>query len=129
MGKLVIGASVDLGKLLRNYFDAHGTISSRINGTPKCFYLLNSKLHSILSIPNLLAQNNKTQNNKTISYYVPVNSLRQKSSLALKWGNKNLCGYHLMCLPPSVTGEVYCSPRRQLIFSFGRRVIYHSKGL
>ena len=34
------------------------------------------------------------------------------------------------CLPPpSVTGEVYCIPRRQLIFSFGRRVIYHSKGL
>ena len=34
-----------------------------------------------------------------------------------------------LCLPPSVTGEVYCFPRRQLIFSFGRRVIYHSKGL
>ena len=29
--------------------------------------------------------------------------------------------------PPSVTGEVYCFPRRQLIFSFGRRVIYHLK--
>ena len=35
----------------------------------------------------------------------------------------------LLCLPPSVTGEVYCFPRRQLIFSFGRRVIYYSKGL
>ena len=35
----------------------------------------------------------------------------------------------LLCLPPSVTGEVYCFRRRQLIFSFGRRVIYHSKGL
>ena len=31
--------------------------------------------------------------------------------------------------PPSVTGKVYCFPRRKLIFSFGRRVIYHSKGL
>ena len=31
--------------------------------------------------------------------------------------------------PPIVTGEVYCFPRRQLIFSFGRRAIYHSKGL
>ena len=31
--------------------------------------------------------------------------------------------------PYSVTGEVYCFPRSQLIFSFGRRVIYHSKGL
>ena len=29
-------------------------------------------------------------------------------------------------LPPNVTGEVYCFPRRQLIFNFGRRV---SKGL
>ena len=29
---------------------------------------------------------------------------------------------------PSVTGELYF-PRRQLIFSFGGRVIYHSKGL
>ena len=26
--------------------------------------------------------------------------------------------------PPSVTGEMYCFPRRQLIFSFDRRVIY-----
>ena len=34
-----------------------------------------------------------------------------------------------LCLPPSVKGEVYCFPRRQLIFSFGRRVIYHLKGL
>ena len=31
--------------------------------------------------------------------------------------------------PPSATGEVYCFPRRQLIFSFGRRVMYHLKGL
>ena len=39
-----------------------------------------------------------------------------------------LCeGY--ICLFPSVTGEVYCFPRRQVIFSFGRRVVYHSKGL
>ena len=31
--------------------------------------------------------------------------------------------------PPSVTGEIYCFPRHQLIFSFGRRVIYHLKGI
>ena len=31
--------------------------------------------------------------------------------------------------PPCVKGEVHCFPRRQLIFSFGRRVIYHLKGL
>ena len=35
----------------------------------------------------------------------------------------------LIMPPPSVTGELYCFPRRQLIFSFGRRVIYHLKGL
>ena len=38
-----------------------------------------------------------------------------------------------LSMPPppllSVTGEVYCFLRRQLIFSFGRRVVYHSKGL
>ena len=34
-----------------------------------------------------------------------------------------------LCLPRSVTGEVYCFPRRQLIFSFDRRVIHNSKGL
>ena len=28
-----------------------------------------------------------------------------------------------LCLSPIVTGEVYCFPRRQLIFSFGRSVI------
>ena len=35
----------------------------------------------------------------------------------------------LFCLPPKCNGEVYCFPRRQLIFSFDRRVKYHSKGL
>ena len=28
-----------------------------------------------------------------------------------------------LCLPPNVTGKVYCFPHCQLIFSFGRRVI------
>ena len=28
--------------------------------------------------------------------------------------------------PPGTTGEVYCFPRRQLIFSFGGHVLYHS---
>ena len=31
--------------------------------------------------------------------------------------------------PPGVTGEVYSFPCRQLIFSFGRHVMYHLKGL
>ena len=34
-----------------------------------------------------------------------------------------------LCLPPSVTGEVYCFPRRQLLFIFDRRVIKYLKGL
>ena len=39
--------------------------------------------------------------------------------------------FHPQCYwsVPNVTGEVYCFPRRQLVFSFDRRVIYHSKGL
>ena len=36
---------------------------------------------------------------------------------------------YLIMPPPSLTGEVYCFSRRQLIFSYGRRVLYHSKGL
>ena len=39
------------------------------------------------------------------------------------------CVIMLVCLAPSVTEEVYCFPRRQLIFGFDRRVIFHSKGL
>ena len=35
----------------------------------------------------------------------------------------------LIMPPPSVTGRVYYFPRRQLIFSFDRRVLYHLKGL
>ena len=44
-------------------------------------------------------------------------------------GSKRLLKLFMPPVPPSVTGEVYCFPRRQLIFSFGRRVIYHLKGL
>ena len=51
----------------------------------KVFYLPISKLHSILAVANLLAHNNIT-----ISYYVQVNSLRLKSSVASKWARKNL---------------------------------------
>ena len=37
--------------------------------------------------------------------------------------------FNQVVLPPSELGEVYCFPRSQLNFSFGRRVIYHLKGL
>ena len=44
-----------------------------------------------------------------------------------------LTGYDSYCMvimpPPSVLWVVYCFPRRQLIYSFDMRVIYHLKGL
>ena len=46
---------------------------------PKGVYLPISKLHSILAVANLLVHNNKTINN----YYMQVNSLRLKLSLAM----------------------------------------------
>ena len=49
---------------------------------PKGVYLLISKLHSILAVANLIAHNNIT-----ISYFVQVNSLRLKSSVASKWAS------------------------------------------
>ena len=52
-----------------------GTINSKVNDTSKVVYLPISKLHSILTVANLL-----THDNITISYYVHVNSLRLKSS-------------------------------------------------
>ena len=41
------------------------TVASKINGTPKGVCLPISKLHSILAVANLLANNNKSQ----ICYY------------------------------------------------------------
>ena len=45
------------------------TITSKINGTPKVFYLLILKGHAILAVANLLAHGNVT-----LSYYVQLNS-------------------------------------------------------
>ena len=42
------------------------TTNSKINGTYKDFYLPISKLHSILSVPNLLAHNNIFHNGRPI---------------------------------------------------------------
>ena len=57
------------------------------------FYLPISKLHSILAVANLLAHNNIT-----ISYYVQVNSLWLKSSVALKWASKITLGVPFILL-------------------------------
>ena len=68
------------------------TIDSKINGTAKGFYVPISKLHSILAIKNLNAHNNITK-----SYFVHVNSLRLKLSVASKWASKHLWEHHLFC--------------------------------
>ena len=69
----------------------HSYINSKINGTPKGFYLTISKLHSILSVANLLAHNNKT-----ISYYMQVIIFGGTIYFAVDgtWYNcnKTLCG-------------------------------------
>ena len=58
-----------------------------MNDSLKCVYLPISKLHAKLAVANLLAHNNIT-----ISYYMQVNSLRLKSSVASKWASKHLWG-------------------------------------
>ena len=55
------------------------TITSKINGTPKGCYSTILKLYFILPIPNLLAHNNIT-----MIYYLKVNKLRKKASVASK---------------------------------------------
>ena len=52
-----------------------------------------------------------------------------QSCCSKMFNSKTKSTVQLLCLSPIVTGEVYCFPRRPLIFSFGRRVIYHLKGL
>ena len=60
---------IELVDYVALFFESEvATINSKINGTPKGFYLYISKLHSILAVPNLLAYNNKI-------YYVQLNSL------------------------------------------------------
>ena len=54
---------------------------------PQGVYKPISMLHSILVVLNLLSHNKF--NNITISYYVQVNSLRLKSSVASKWASKH----------------------------------------
>ena len=54
---------------------------------PQLFYLPISNLRSILSVLNLLSHNNIVT-----SYYVHVNSIRLKKSVASKWAGKHLWG-------------------------------------
>ena len=47
--------------MLQPEVKSRGTLTSKINATPKGVYLPLSKLHSILAVANLLAHNNKSQ--------------------------------------------------------------------
>ena len=67
------------------------TITSKIKSTHKSVFLPISMLNSILAVANLLANNNIT------IYYVQVNSLRLRSSVASKCASKHHSGYHLFC--------------------------------
>ena len=60
-------------------------MNSKINGTPKGVYSPISKVHSILAVAYLLAHNN-------ISYYVQVNLLPLKSSVATKLASHTFGG-------------------------------------
>ena len=60
---------------------------------PQMFLLAHFEdIHSILAVANLLAHNNIT-----VIYYMQLNSLRLKSSVASKWASKHLWEYHLFC--------------------------------
>ena len=59
------------------------TINGKIIGTPKGVYLPISKLHSILTVANLLAHNNLW-----LCYYGQVNLLWIKLSVVSKWASK-----------------------------------------
>ena len=66
-----------------------------------------------------------------ISPTLVIDTSMERSSWVLHHGNPKIWFFFSnkaeieLCLPSSVTGEVYCFPRRQLIFSFDGRVIYH----
>ena len=68
------------------------TISSKINGTPKGVYLFISKLHSILTVANLLPHNNISQ----ICYCGKI-SLQSDAVNCSFSDNLAPLGYHLFC--------------------------------
>ena len=69
------------------------TINSKINGTPKVFYLSIWNIRYILAVAKLLAHNNIT-----ICYYGQINSLRLKSNVASEWASKHLLEVSLILL-------------------------------
>ena len=71
---------------------AEGTITSKINVTPKGVYLPILKLHSILAVANLLAHNNMSQ----ICYCGQI-SLHSTAVNCRFSDNLTLCGKHLFC--------------------------------
>ena len=59
---------------------------------PQRCLLAHFKATLYFNVANVLAHNNVS-----ICYYVQVNSLRLKSSVAWKWASIQLRGYHLIC--------------------------------
>ena len=62
--------------------------------------------------------------NRSIIAYVYVLYYLWLIEALLRRGKLAVEHVKYLCLFPSVTGEVYCFPRRQFIFSFGRRVTF-----
>ena len=78
---------------ISSYIFRNCTIKSKINGTPKGVYLPISKLLSILAVANSLAHNNIT-----VRYYVQINSLWPKSTVASRWASKHFRGIPFILL-------------------------------
>ena len=64
---------------------------------------------------------------RTVSVYIEQNSYTPATTMASLKKTSVGAYFYLklfLCLPPSVTGEGYCFPRGQLIFSFDRHIYY-----
>ena len=98
-----------------------------------CYMSIDSSLHTLQTYGKLFSQ---FQNNFLNNYTFFNNSGVGFSRLGMRGGGDIFADQHTVLVyhyaSPcrlSVTGEVYFFPCRQLILSFGRRVIYHSKSL
>ena len=81
-------------KCHRNFFPRilqlpNRTSASKINVTPKGVRLSEKQQHSVMKFDR--------DNKFDLCYYREVNSLRLRLSVASKWANKHLWGYHLFC--------------------------------
>ena len=89
------------------------TIASKINGTSKGVYLPVSKLHSILAIANLLAQNNRSQ-----IYYCGQISLQSSFS-----DNLTLLGVTFILLAMYIKSFYYLQQAIRFCSLIGKNVV------